>query len=185
MSATYLILIAVAIAAVAAALMPLFLAWRRTRGERLITCPENHAPAAVKLDTVDAAFHSFLRTPELHLKSCTRWPEMEGCGQECLAQIESAPDGCLVAALLAGWYEGKDCAICGKSFGKIEAWDHKPALMSSDRVTMEWSEIPAVELPEKMATHLPVCWDCHIIESLYRLHPELVTERRSHWAHYH
>lgn len=30
-----------------------------------------------------------------------------------------------------------------------------------------------------------VCWDCHVVESLYRLHPELVVERPKHWAHYH
>ena len=185
MNAAFLLLAALAVVTVVVALWKLFAAWRRARGERLIVCPENHRPAAVALDTFDAAFHDFLGTREMHLKSCTRWPEKAGCGQECLAQIESAPDGCHVRALLVGWYEDKSCALCGKPFGQIATWEHKPALMRPDRVTMEWSEIPVVELPERMATHLPVCWDCHVTESLYRMHPELVVERPSHWAHYH
>jgi hypothetical protein len=185
MNATYLLLAALAVVAVTAALWKLFAAWRRARGERLITCPETKAPAAVELDAFDAAFHELLGTRELRLQSCTRWPERAGCGQECLTQIEHTPDGCRVRALLAGWYEDKPCALCGKPFGKIETWEHKPALMSPGRMTMEWSEIPVLELPERMATHLPVCWDCHVVESLYRRHPELVTERPEHWAHYH
>jgi hypothetical protein len=185
MNATYLLLAALAVVTVVVALWNLFGAWRRARGERLIVCPENRQPAAVALDAFDAAFHDFLGTREMHLKSCTRWPEMAGCGQECLAQIESAPDGCRVRSLLVGWYEDKPCALCGTPFGRIETWEHRPALMSPDKVTMEWSEIPAVELPERMATHQPVCWNCHVVESLYRLHPEMVVERPKHWAHYH
>jgi hypothetical protein len=185
MNATYLLLAALAAVAVAVALWKLFEGWRRARGERLIVCPENKQPAAVSLDTFDAAFHDFLGTREMHLKSCTRWPEKAGCGQECLTQIESTPDGCRVRSLLLGWYEDKSCALCGKPFGRIETWEHRPALMSPDRKTMEWLEIPAVELPERMATHQPVCWDCHVVEGLLRSHPELVVERPPHWAHYH
>lgn len=185
MNAIYVTLVVLAVAAVAAALTPLVRAWLRSRGERLVMCPDNHSPAVVALDAVDAAFNSVLGTHELHLKSCTRWPAKAGCAQTCLAQIESTSNGCRVNTLLADWYRGQSCAICGKPFGEIKAWDHRPALMTPDRVTLEWPEIDPAELPQKAATHHPVCWDCHIVETLYRLHPEVITERPPHWAHYH
>lgn len=185
MNATYVTLIALAAAAIALALAPLFRGWRGSRGRRLIVCPENQVHAVVELDAVDAAFRSFLGTRELHLKSCSRWPEKAGCGQKCLEQVESTPNGCLLGTFVADWYREQSCAICGKPFGEFKSWDHRPALMSPGRVTMEWTEIPAEELPERTATHQPICWDCHVVESLYRLHPELVTERPPHRAHYH
>ena len=55
----------------------------------------------------------------------------------------------------------------------------------TDHAQSELTDVVYVELPERMATHKPVCWDCHIVESLYRLHPEMVVERPNHWAHYH
>jgi hypothetical protein len=48
--------------------------------------------------------------------------------------------------------------------------------MRPDRVTFEWAQVRAEELPELLKTWLPVCWDCHMIESLYRNHPDLIVE---------
>jgi hypothetical protein len=178
-AAIYVFLIAVAAGALLLALAPLIAAYWKARGPRLVTCPETGEPIVVEVDPMDAAFHTLLKTPEVHLKSCTRWPERAGCGQECMTQIDSAPDGCLVRNLLAEWYEGKCCAVCSKELS-LEPGGHKPALMSPDRVTFEWSDLRVENLAEVLATHQPICWDCHVVETLYRMHPELVTERAPH-----
>lgn len=183
-AAVYLLLLAVAAGALFLALAPLIKAWWMARGTRLVTCPETEEPVAVEIDPMDAAFHTFLKTREVHLQSCSRWPEKAGCGQECMGQITAAPNGCLVRSILAEWYAGKSCSLCGKEL-PVEWGQHKPALMSPGRVTFEWGDLRVEDLPEVLATHRPVCWDCHVVETLYRMHPELVTEREPHkpyWA---
>lgn len=178
-AATYLLLIAIAAGALFLALGPLVQAYWKARGRRLVTCPETREPVAVEIDPMDAAFNVLLKTREVHLKSCTRWPERAGCGQACMTQIETAPNGCLVRSVLAEWYEGKPCSLCGKGLS-VEFGRHRPALMSPDRFTSDWSAVRVEEIPEILATYQPICWDCHIIETLYRMHPELITERESH-----
>lgn len=183
-AAVYLLLTAVAAVALILALVPLIEAYWKARGVRFETCPETQEPVAVEVDPMDAAFHALLKTREIHLQSCSRWPERVGCGQGCLAQIEAAPNGCLVRNVLAEWYEGKSCALCGKELA-VEFGQHKPVLMSPDRVTLEWADQRVEDLPEALATYQPICWDCHVIETLYRMHPELITERAPHkpyWA---
>jgi hypothetical protein len=111
------------------------------------------------------------------LRDCSRWPERQGCGQECLKQIELSPDGCLVRHILGGWYEGKNCAICRKPFGEINWADHKPALLSPHGKNVEWAEIRAETVPDVLATHAPVCWNCHIVRTFCQQHPDLVLDR--------
>lgn len=178
-AAVYVLLIVVAAGALAVALSPLVKGWWKARGKRLVTCPETQETAAVEIDPMDAAFHAFLATRELHLQSCTRWPEKAGCGQACMAQISEAPNGCLVHNILAEWYEGKSCALCDKKLS-AKFGEHKPALMSLDRVTYEWADLRVEDIPGALLTHLPICWDCHVVETLYRLHPDLITEREPH-----
>lgn len=152
-------------------------AYLKWRGRRVITCPETQGPAAVDVAARHAALAASLGKTRLELSHCSLWPEREGCGQACLAQIESAPEGCLARNILTRWYERKSCAFCRKAFGEIEWHDHKPALLGPDGITVEWSEIAAERIPEVLATHRPVCWNCHIVESFRRKFPELVTDR--------
>ena len=63
-------------------------AFFRLRGKRLVTCPETHAPAAVDVAAGEAALGAFVNEPTLRLLECSRWPERERCGQECLQQID-------------------------------------------------------------------------------------------------
>lgn len=147
------------------------------RGKRVITCPETGAPAAVEVDARHAAITSILGGPDLRLNDCSRWPERQGCGQECLRQIERAPMECLARTILARWYEGKACALCGRGFGEINWHDHKPALMSPERKLVEWPEVSPEKIPEALATHLPVCWNCHVAETFRDQHPELAVDR--------
>ena len=152
-------------------------AYVKYRGVRLVTCPENKEPAGVELDTLHAAFQGTPRVPHLRLKECTRWPERKDCGQMCLAQIEAAPEDCLVRNILTKWYEGKDCAYCGKPLGEIHWADHKPAMLNAEGITVEWNEIRPEKVPGVLATHRAVCWNCHMNETFRRKFPELVVDR--------
>ncbi|HYL84919.1 MAG TPA: hypothetical protein VE263_11840 [Candidatus Angelobacter sp.] len=150
------------------------------RGKRIITCPENHQAAAVSVAAGSAAVEAFLHAPHLNLSECSRWPEKAGCGQECLSQIKESPEACLVSHIVNRWYEGKSCAYCHKPFGEIHWHDHPPALVNEQRQTVLWNEVPLERLQQTMATHWPVCWDCHIAETFRRQHPEMVTDRPAH-----
>ena len=160
-------------AALGALLVTVGKRYRRFRGTRLVTCPETHTTAAVEVD----AWRAALTGTELRLEDCSRWPERETCGQECLRQIEVAPEDCLVRTILTKWYRDRPCALCSIAFGTIEAWGHRTALLSPEGKTMEWSEVQSEKLPEVLATHRAVCWNCHVAEAFRRQHPELVIER--------
>jgi len=151
-----------------------YLAWR---GTRVVTCPETGTTAAVEVDARHAAVTAALGDADLRLRDCSRWPGRHDCGQECLQQIEAAPADCLARTMLTRWYEGKSCAFCRKPFTEIQWLEHKPALISPKRRTLGWHEVRADRIPEVLSTHLPVCWNCHVIATLRREHPELVVER--------
>ena len=118
-SALYLVAVIVAIAAAYFLLTPLVRLYARFRGTRVVTCPENQQPAAVKVDAVRAAL-STVGTRDLELSQCSRWPEKRDCGQECIAQIEASPEDCLVRAILTKWYMERNCVVCGKALGQID-----------------------------------------------------------------
>jgi hypothetical protein len=177
----HILYISVPVALALLVVLRLCMTWLKYRGARLVTCPENQQPAGVAIDikhaTKHAAWSVIDRAPALRLDTCSRWPERHDCGQECLRQIELAPDGCLVRNILAKWYEGKNCAICGQPFTEIQWADHKPALWSPEQRTVAWSAIRPEAVPHTLETHLPVCWNCHIVQTFCREHPDLVVDR--------
>jgi hypothetical protein len=152
-------------------------AWVRYRGARVITCPENQRPAGVHVDVGHAALTALGAAPDVRLNECSRWPEKQGCGQECLRELRNAPEDCLVRNILVRWYAGKECAICGKPIGDIVAAGAKPALLTKDKVTREWSETPPELLREILASAQPVCFSCHTASTFARQHPELIVNR--------
>jgi hypothetical protein len=152
-------------------------AYFRLRGQRLVTCPETKAPAAVAVSAKEAALGAFVNEPTLRLQECSRWPERENCGQECLQQVEADSQSCLVWNIVAQWYEGKKCVFCQKPFGPLHHIDHVPALLGPDFRTCEWKDMAPQDLPNVLSTHQPVCWNCHVAETFRRLHPRLVTDR--------
>ena len=154
-------------------------AWWQYRGRRVVHCPENRKPAGVLVDARHAAATALRKKPELRLSSCSRWPERAGCGQECLAQIAAAPEDCLVRNILSGWYAGKVCASCGRPMTEVQWSTSAPALLQAGKVSMAWSEVPADRLYEVMAAALPLCFACHMANTLVREHPELVVGRSS------
>ncbi|MFY9791929.1 MAG: hypothetical protein WAJ99_12140 [Candidatus Sulfotelmatobacter sp.] len=179
---TGIILIAIAILAIAVGLfifrtIPAVKAYFAYRGKRLVTCPETHQTVAVDVAAGEAAASAFLSEPVLHLKECSRWPERENCGQDCLQEIEADPENCLVWNIVSQWYQGKDCAICHKTFGELHHLDRAPGLLGPDHKTVEWKELRPEQLPEVFSTHHPVCWDCHVAATFRRLYPDLVVDR--------
>jgi hypothetical protein len=61
--------------------------YSRFRGGRTLTCPDTQAPAEVAIDAGRAAASSAFGKPKLQVKRCSRWPEHEQCGQECLSEV--------------------------------------------------------------------------------------------------
>lgn len=173
LAATLVLLIGAMVLGVSRVL-PTFL---RYRGQRVVTCPETHQPAAVHVDALKAARVSMSGKQWIGLDQCSRWPEKGNCGQECLSQIHADPENCLVWNMVATWYRGKSCAYCRKPFTEIHWHDRHPALLSAQRVAKPWNEIPAEKLPEVFQTHLPVCWNCYIAETFRRQNAERVLDR--------
>jgi len=167
----------------ALAVLLVLAAWRagrmvfELRGTRLATCPETGRTVAVDLDLKYSAVHSVFGRNQFRLADCTRWPERAGCGQMCLGDLEAAPHDCLARTIATEWYAGKECVYCRRPFGELHWHDHAPAVLGADRITRRWKDLPAETLPDVMATHYPVCWNCHIAETFRREHADLVIER--------
>lgn len=148
------------------------------RGRRVVMCPETHEPVDVELDAWRAARERTLDVEaKLKLQSCSRWPEKEDCGQECIAQIDESPEGTLMRNILVSWFRWKACALCGHAIGPIQWHDQMPGLRAPDGKLREWEGVAAADLPAILATHHAVCWNCLLAESFRRDHPALVTDR--------
>ena len=169
-------IVIVALAAAVAA-WRLVSVWSKYRGNRVVTCPENHRPAGVVVNAAHAVSTALGRSPELRLSSCSRWPEHAACGQECLSQIQAAPQDCLVRNIVSHWFEGKKCVSCGQPFGEIAWAGSPPALLGADKKSVEWKDVPADRIYETLDSSQPVCFACHTAITMIREHPELVVNR--------
>ena len=149
----------------------------RYRGARIVTCPETKRPAIVEVDSLHASLTSAVGRPDLRLQDCTRWPIKERCGQECLMELDVAPESCLVSGVLMRWYGDKNCVYCRKPFGEIHWVDHRPALRTPAGKLVSWNAVGLDELRDVLETHSPVCWDCYIAQTFRRDHPDLVVFR--------
>ena len=147
------------------------------RGKMLVSCPQTHRPAAVRVAAAKAAWEAIVGNEDLRLSECSRWRKRPSCGQRCLAQIQEAPKACLVWTIINQWYHGQECAYCRKPFGEIHWHDHPPALLNNERQTVQWNEIPEEKLQQALGTHWPVCWNCHVAETFRREHPDMVVDR--------
>lgn len=154
-----------------------FRAYLKYRGTRLVTCPETHAAAAVHVNSGKAATMALLGKQQVRLDQCSRWPERQNCGQDCLSQVNADPESCLVWNIVDEWYEGKTCAYCQKPFGPIHWHDRAPALLSPERIAKPWNEVPPEQLPTVFETHMPVCWNCYIAETFRQKNQDRVLNR--------
>ena len=147
------------------------------RGTRIVTCPETQRPAIVEVDSLQASLTSTVSLPDIRLKDCSRWPIKERCGQECLIDLDVAPDRSLVSGVLMRWYRDKNCVYCRKAFPELHWVDHKPALLTPEGKLLAWNGVNADKLRDVLATHSPVCWDCYIAQKFRLDHPDLVVFR--------
>ena len=171
----------IALVAIAAALWFairwLVRSFSKYRGPRIVTCPETKKPAIVEVDSLHASLTSTVGLPDIRLQECSRWPIKEQCGQECLMDLDVAPDRCLVSGVLMRWYRDKHCAFCRKAFHEIHWVDHRPALRTPAGKLVSWNEVDFDKLRNVMETHSPVCWDCYIAQDFRGHHPDLVVFR--------
>ena len=174
----YLIVIALVLMALFLGIRYFARAYYRYRDSRIIICPDSKEQAMVEVDAVHAALTSVLGQPDIRLQNCWRWPLHENCGQECLAQLDVAPEECLVRGVLMRWYDSKSCLYCGKPFHQIQLLEHKPALRNTEGKLLEWSDVPLEDLHVALRSCQPVCWDCYVAQSFLHEHPELVVYRR-------
>jgi hypothetical protein len=75
-----------------------FRVYLKFRGTRLVICPETHKPAVVSVAARSMGLQAILNDPCVHLSECTRWPMRQGCGQDCLRQIETPPSELRISA---------------------------------------------------------------------------------------
>ena len=151
--------------------------WLQYRGKRVIRCPENLRPAGVVVDAAHAAVTALAAGPMLRLSQCSRWPERAGCGQQCLSQIQAAPEDCLVRNIIAKWYRGKSCINCGREIGEIDWSGSQPCLLGEGGISVEWKQIPADKLEQTLLEAQAICYSCHTARALVREHPELAIDR--------
>jgi hypothetical protein len=149
----------------------------RYAGARVITCPENQQHAGVSLAMRRLLASGLVSTPKLRLSTCSRWPEMAGCGQECLSQIVEQQKDCLVRTILTKWYADKNCIYCNQAIGPIEWSVRKPALLIDGKSSLACDLVPPEELPGTLANAQPVCFACHTATRWVREHPDQVTDR--------
>ena len=149
----------------------------RFRGSRIVTCPETNKPTIVEVDALHASLTSAVGLADIRLKDCSRWPIKEQCGQECLMDLDVAPEGCLVSGVLMRWYRDKNCVYCRKAFPELHWVDHRPALLSADGKLLAWNEVQLDQLRNVLESYAPVCWDCYIAQTFRHDHPDLVVMR--------
>jgi hypothetical protein len=53
----------------------------------------------------------------------------------------------------------------------------QPAVLSADKMSVEWSEIPVDRLREILAESKPICFACHMANRMVQDHPDLITDR--------
>jgi hypothetical protein len=152
--------------------------WLRLRGTRVVTCPETHKPAAVKVDLGHATVTAVWDKPDLKLECCSRWPDRAGCDEACVPLIAEGGDDTRAKTIAAKFFEGKRCAICGHAIDPIHAATLQPGLLHP--VTHEvaaWEEIAPQDLPEAFASRRPLCGNCTLAEAFRHRFPDRVVDR--------
>jgi hypothetical protein len=61
-----------------------FDAYRRFHNCKIVTCPDDHSLAEVRLRTVWALVTGIIGKSQLRVKNCTRWPRKKGCAENCV-----------------------------------------------------------------------------------------------------
>jgi len=62
--------------------------YSRSRGRRIVICPENGRAANIELDARHAVAMHLVGNPTGKIQICSRWPEWQHCGRKCLSQVQ-------------------------------------------------------------------------------------------------
>ncbi len=147
-------------------------AYYKNRGRRAVICPENHQPVDVEVDN-KFAFRTALRGQEhTRLESCSRWPQMHECGQECLAQIDPTPEN--IERILRKLCEGKACGMCGRLLIPSDWRRGRLALLDENFKLVEMRNIEMEELQLAVESMRPLCWNCHQDEKQRQARPHRI-----------
>ncbi len=155
-------------------------AYIRMRGTRLVTCPETKQTAAVTVNAAHSALSGVFDPADIQLSSCSRWPGRPECDQACTREIARAPRRTTTFQMMAHWYAGKQCGICGRDLPPLSHFGPEAGLLSvtsRELVTVAWTDVPPEQLPAMLPTHLPVCSSCHLMTWFRHEHPDLVVDR--------
>lgn len=82
--------------------------------------------------------------------------------------------------MLARWYAGKQCSICGREIPPLSHFGPPPGLIrreSSSLETISWLDVPADQIARTLETHMPVCSSCHLMTWFQHEHPDLLVDR--------
>jgi len=80
--------------------------------------------------------------------------------------------------LLKRFFNGKACAICKQPIPPVHRMGLKPGLLNpATHETHSWNQIPIVDLPTAIETHLPLCSACEVAESFRQRFPDRVVDR--------
>jgi hypothetical protein len=61
--------------------------YSRSRGRRIVICPETNRAANIELDARYAVAMHLVGNPVCKIQYCSRWPEHQSCSRECLGQV--------------------------------------------------------------------------------------------------
>jgi hypothetical protein len=144
----------------------------QNRGRQSAICPENGEPVDIEVDR-KYAFWTALRGQEhSRLQSCTRWPEQGDCGQECLAQVDPAPEN--VERLMLAWHKGKVCAICTRAITPPDWRRGRLAWLDEQQKLVELRQVNLRQLQAVLEKMRPLCWTCHQEERIRQAIPPRV-----------
>jgi hypothetical protein len=144
----------------------------KNRGRRSVTCPDNHQPVDVEVDRKYTFWTAWRGKEHTRLQSCSRWPEMGDCGQECLAQVDPTPEN--IERLLTKWYDGKACTICGRLLIPTDWRRGRLAMLNENFQLVEMRQFNLVDIPSAMEELRPLCWNCHQEERARQARPHRV-----------
>jgi len=130
------------------------------------------APDPAVLDAAFATGHS--GNPKVRITNCSLWAAGGKGDQGCISEAVASESA--VRSVMAQWYANRKCVYCAKPITP-QSLGHRAALRGPQGTTREWSEVPPARLLASLRTDSPVCWNCHVAETLRRTRPELVTDR--------
>lgn len=107
-------------------------------------------------------------------------------GEVVAADMPEHPDtghAALTFATARQWFAGKDCGLCGRPIPALHHFGPQPGLKRrapGHHPILTWDEVPAGSIPLLAETHIALCANCQIAESLREDYPDRIVERHEH-----